>query len=64
MATRFFEITKRIHNNLYGTPGDGGPLGSAEHADYEATLRRNTADVLALCDRKTSSFCTTPNLRG
>ena len=24
---RFFEITKRIHNRLYGVPGDGGPLG-------------------------------------
>ena len=32
---RFFEITKRLHNHLYGTPGDGGPLGAAEHADYE-----------------------------
>ena len=36
---RFFEITKRLHNHLYGTPGDGGPLGPAERADYEATLR-------------------------
>src|SRR5262245_46918048 len=38
---RFFEITKRIHNNLYGMPGDGGPLGPAERADYEATLQRS-----------------------
>ena len=34
----FFELTKRIHNHLYGTPGDGGPLGPAEHEPYEATL--------------------------
>src|SRR5215207_3475510 len=27
---RFFEITKRLHNHLYGTSGDGGPLGPAE----------------------------------
>src|SRR6476646_96933 len=24
---RFFELTKRLHNNLHGDPGDGGPLG-------------------------------------
>ena len=23
----FFRITKRIHNNLHGAPGDGGELG-------------------------------------
>jgi trehalose synthase len=45
---RFFEITKRIHNNLYGAPGDGGPLGAAERGDYEATLRRHVDDVRSL----------------
>jgi trehalose synthase len=45
---RFFEITKRLHNNLYGTPGDGGPLGPAERFDYDATLERNARDVLDL----------------
>ncbi len=35
---RFFAITKRIHNRLHGYPGDGGPLGDAERAVYEATL--------------------------
>ena len=34
----FFAVTKRIHNHLYGTSGDGGPLGSGEHEIYEATL--------------------------
>lgn len=42
---RFFEITKRVHNHLYGTPGDGGPLGTAERRDYEETLRRNVTDI-------------------
>ena len=45
---RFFEITKRIHNHLYGTPGDGGPLGAAEHHDYEETTRRNADEVAAI----------------
>src|SRR3712207_2333007 len=25
----FFALTKRIHNNLHGSPGDGGELGDA-----------------------------------
>ena len=36
---RFFEVTKRIHNHLHGSPGDGGPLGSAETEAYAATLK-------------------------
>src|SRR5512132_2604480 len=28
----FFEITKRVHNGLYGSPGDGGALGDAERS--------------------------------
>jgi trehalose synthase len=42
----FFEVTKRIHNRLYGTAGDHGPLGDAERAVYEATLRDNIPDLL------------------
>ena len=41
----FFAITKRIHNHLYGSRGDGGPLGSEEHAHYEQTLHRNAAEL-------------------
>jgi trehalose synthase len=42
----FFKVTKRIHNNLHGAPGDGGPLGQAEHEVYENNLQEN-ADELA-----------------
>jgi trehalose synthase len=48
---RFFEVTKRIHNNLYGYPGDGGPLGEAERRDYEATLRDNVDEITASVGR-------------
>jgi trehalose synthase len=44
----FFEVTKRIHNHLYGSPGDNGPLGADERDVYEATLRENTPDLLTL----------------
>src|SRR5512133_471365 len=47
-APDFFEITKRIHNGLYGSPGDGGALGAAERSHYEQTLRRNAEELLAL----------------
>ena len=42
----FFEVTKRLHNRLHGQPGDGGPLGPAERASYEATLRSEEASIL------------------
>ena len=32
----FFAVTKRIHNGLYGGPGDGGGLGAEERAHYDA----------------------------
>ena len=34
----FFDLTKRLHNHLYGGQGDGGPLGAAEHEIYRSTL--------------------------
>ncbi len=47
-SSGFFAITKRIHNHLYGMPGDGGPLGRAEHEAYEATLSANARQLVAL----------------
>jgi trehalose synthase len=37
----FFRITKRLHNLLHGSPGDGGPLGDAEHHHYRAVMAAN-----------------------
>ena len=44
----FFAVTKRLHNHLYGTPGDGGPLGQDEHGAYERTLRGNGTDLAGM----------------
>jgi trehalose synthase len=41
----FFRITKRIHNQLHGWPGDGGPLGDEEHRLYERTLEANAEEL-------------------
>jgi len=37
----FFAITKRLHNGLYGGPGDGGELGAAERTHYDRVTERN-----------------------
>ena len=34
----FFRVTKRLHNHLHGSSGDGGQLGAEEHATYEDVL--------------------------
>jgi trehalose synthase len=44
----FFAITKRIHNGLYGSPGDEGELAAAERRHYERVLRDNAHELLAL----------------
>jgi trehalose synthase len=41
----FFRITKRLHNNLHGAPGDGGDLGEPERKAYERTLAASAADL-------------------
>jgi len=61
----FFAVTKRLHNHLYGSAGDGGPLGTDEHKMYEAVLAQNGAalveairpgDVILLHDPHTAAM--------
>ena len=44
----FFAITKRIHNVLHGSSGDGGQLSADERAPYESVLAKNSDE---LCSR-------------
>lgn len=37
----FFAVTKRVHNGLYGSAGDGGDLGASERVVYEETTALN-----------------------
>jgi trehalose synthase len=46
----FFTITKRLHNLLHGSPGDGGPLGAAEDAVFRRVLDTNLAQLLPRVD--------------
>ena len=44
----FFRVTKRIHNRLHGSPGDGGPLGDDEREIYELVADANAEDLTEL----------------
>jgi len=39
-------LTKRLHNFLHGSPGDGGLLGLDEHSLYASVLADHHADLL------------------
>jgi len=41
----FFVLTKRLHNNLHGHPGDGGPLGKSERRLYEESLASSASEI-------------------
>ena len=61
----FFVVTKRVHNFLHGSNGDGGSLGESERQAYESTLGRQfdelfslvqPGDVVVLHDPQTLGF--------
>jgi trehalose synthase len=61
----FFILTKRIHNQLHGDPGDGGPLGPEERDFYMRCLADSAAafaaqlspeDVVILHDPQTAGL--------
>ena len=64
----FFRLTKRLHNNLHGAAGDGGPLGEAQRGLYEASLAPSAweledvlrdGDIVYLHDPQTVGFTST-----
>ena len=42
----FFALTKRLHNQIHGDPGSGGPLTGADAAHYEQVLAANSGELL------------------
>ena len=63
----FFAVTKRIHNLVHGSPGDGGPTGHVEKAVYEQVLAGQLeelrtlippGDVVILHDPQTAGLAT------
>jgi trehalose synthase len=47
-AQDFFTVTKRLHNNLHGDPGDGGEIGAEEREIYEKTLAESARHLTRL----------------
>jgi trehalose synthase len=60
----FFELTKRIHNNLHGDPGDGGPLGAEQRDLYEETLAASATHVAGLVQAGDVVFLHDPQTAG
>lgn len=60
----FFRITKRIHNALHGSSGDGSPLGSKEHAVFDAVSHANFASIRSLIRPKDIVICHDPQSAG
>jgi trehalose synthase len=46
-SPEFFTVTKRIHNRLHGSPGDGGPLDDDARQIYESVLAANLQEFPA-----------------
>jgi trehalose synthase len=44
----FFRVTKRIHNRLHGSAGDGGPLGPHEREIYEGVAEHAAGELAGL----------------
>jgi trehalose synthase len=60
----FFALTKRLHNNLHGDPGDGGPLGAAERELYEGTLAKSASHLSPLLQAGDVVFLHDPQTAG
>jgi trehalose synthase len=60
----FFEVTKRLHNHLHCSPGDGGPLGDAERQIYESVLAPSAEECANLIDPGDFVICHDPQTAG
>jgi trehalose synthase len=60
----FFALTKRIHNNLHGFPGDGGELGPAERRLYEDCLAASARHFETLVQPQDLVFLHDPQTAG
>src|SRR3954463_9330160 len=72
-SPEFFSVTKRIHNRLHGSPGDGLPLDARAPQIYEQVLTANAeqfaarireGDVVILHDPQTAGLVEAMRYRG
>jgi trehalose synthase len=60
----FFRITKRVHNGLHGSGGDGTPLGSEQAALFERVAHDNVLALESLVRRGDVVICHDPQTAG
>jgi trehalose synthase len=60
----FFELTKRLHNNLHGDSGDGGPLGPEQRELYTRTLTASAHHLTPLLQQGDIVFLHDPQTAG
>src|SRR4051812_47053764 len=48
----FFAVTKRLHNHLHGSAGDGGPLDDDARSAYESALAEEAEALVAQLDAR------------
>jgi trehalose synthase len=60
----FFELTKRLHNNLHGDRGDGGRLGTEQRNLYERTLAASARHLSPLLQGGDIVFLHDPQTAG
>jgi trehalose synthase len=60
----FFELTKRLHNNLHGDRGDGGALDAEQRGLYERTLAASARHLSPLLQRGDFVFLHDPQTAG
>lgn len=63
-SEEFFALTKRIHNNLHGDPGDGGELGPAQRQVYESSLATSARHFATLVQPGDVVFLHDPQTAG
>ncbi len=60
----FFAVTKRLHNQLHGDPGDGGALDESAKHLYEAALQANVEALAPLMQRGDVVYLHDPQTAG
>jgi len=60
----FFAVTKRLHNQLHGDPGDGGALDESARRLYEAALQANVEALAPLMQRGDVVYLHDPQTAG
>lgn len=63
-SPEFFRVTKRVHNALHGSAGDGTPLGASQREIFEAVSRANSAVLHTLVRPKDIVICHDPQAAG